>query len=473
MTERNPRIVVIAAAMVALLALAYFAYTRPGYFTQTTYVGAFLVVEALIAAVWLYRRVFFPLLLVSFLFAGVDLPVGGGWNVARWVFLGTGALVGCFIMLKERNHRFGMFHVLAVFAVLAALVSAAVSLYPDIATLKAASLFLLFVYGSTGARLAVMARENRFFEGLLIGCEGFVGVLGILYSVGIEMMGNPNSLGAVTSVAAPILLWGVLLEENSFVRRRRWVLYGLCMYLAFHSHARAGMAAAVVSCGLLCFALRRYKLLFQGAAILLILAAASAILDPPRFSDTVSRLAASVVYKEKDPALGVLSSRISPWQAAVDTLRTHFWFGTGFGTSDTGLDASEHLGKFSSSAKATTENGSSYLAIVAWVGMLGVVPFAMMLAMLVVKIVRTLLWMRRSGNPAHPAIPLAMVLLAGMVHATFEDWMFAVGYHLCVFFWSLAFVFVDLAPSRPLPEFAFAPPPGLTPRNVVGVSPSL
>jgi hypothetical protein len=38
------------------------------------------------------------------------------------------------------------------------------------------------------------------------------------------------------------------------------------------------------------------------------------------------------------------------------------------------------------------------------------------------------------------------VVIAGLVHGAFEDWMFAVGYHVCVFFWSIAFILVDLAP---------------------------
>jgi len=38
-------------------------------------------------------------------------------------------------------------------------------------------------------------------------------------------------------------------------------------------------------------------------------------------------------------------------------------------------------------------------------------------------------------------------LLAGMLHACLEDWLFAPGYHLCVFYWSLAFIFVDYAPA--------------------------
>ena len=56
--------------------------------------------------------------------------------------------------------------------------------------------------------------------------------------------------------------------------------------------------------------------------------------------------------------------------------------------------------------------------------------------------------MVRTGNPAHPAVPLAMVMVAGLVHAGLEDWLFAPGYYLCVFFWSMAFVLVDQAPSQ-------------------------
>ena len=41
-----------------------------------------------------------------------------------------------------------------------------------------------------------------------------------------------------------------------------------------------------------------------------------------------------------------------------------------------------------------------------------------------------------------------MVLAAGLIHAGFEDWLFAVGYYLSVFFWVLAFAFLDILPSR-------------------------
>ncbi|MGB7864482.1 MAG: hypothetical protein WCF74_13905, partial [Candidatus Sulfotelmatobacter sp.] len=45
----------------------------------------------------------------------------------------------------------------------------------------------------------------------------------------------------------------------------------------------------------------------------------------------------------------------------------------------------------------------------------------------------------------HYAIPFAMVTVAGLIHAAFEDWLFAAGSYLCLFFWVLAFLLVDLA----------------------------
>jgi hypothetical protein len=55
--------------------------------------------------------------------------------------------------------------------------------------------------------------------------------------------------------------------------------------------------------------------------------------------------------------------------------------------------------------------------------------------------------MRRTTIAHHCAVPLAVMVIAGMVHAFFEDWLFAVGYYLCVFFWVGAFWLVDLMPN--------------------------
>ena len=452
--ERIPKSVVAAVVVLGLVALAYVAYTRPGYFTSQSYLAGILLLECLAAAVWMYRRVFFPLIMVAFLLAGVDLPVGAVWSVLRWAFLAVGALSGTFLVFKERGHHFGLIHLVAIFAILSALASAAVSQFPQVALLKALSLLLLFLYCSTGARLAATGRESQFFTGLLLGCEVFTGALVGFYAIGIEMMGNPNSLGAVTGIVlAPVLLWGAFLKDTPFVQRRRFVLYAACMYLAFHSHARAGMATALISSGVLCIALRKYGAVIKGAVVILILASVSAILQPENFSNTISSLKTSVIYKGGAEG-SILASRESPWQSAIDSIHTHFWFGTGLGTVETNKDPKQ-IGMFSSNSNVTAENGSSYLSILSGVGILGVVPFSLLLLLLLGKVVRTFSLLVKTGNPCHPAVPLALIMVAGLLHAGFEDWLFAPGNYLCVWFWSLAFILADVAPSS-APQVAFA-----------------
>jgi len=472
MTERLPQLVLVAAAALLLPLLIFTAYSHPFYFSNATLLGGVIALEVLFVAVWSYRQSFFALILLAFLFAGMDLPLGGIWTMARWFFLIIGAIVGFLIMLKEGHGRFRLFHAVSILAVSSALISAVVSRYPSFALLKALSLLLLFVYAGTGARLAAAGRENRFLAGLLTGCEILTVALGGLYFLGTDAMGNPNSLGAVMAVLAPLLLWGTLIDPRHHVHYRRLAIYLLSMYLLFHSHSRAGLAAGLCSCALLCLALRKYKLFAQGVVIFVILVTSAAIFDPEAFSATISSLTTSVVYKDRDITGGVFASRTTPWQHAMDTIHQHFWFGTGFGTTDNGQDANAHLGKFSSSAEATSENGSSYLTILSWVGMTGIVPFCLVLLFLIGKVIRTTLWMFNTGSPFHPAVPIAMVIVSGLLHAAFEDWLFAPGYYVCVFFWSLAFILIDVAPWAPLPSFASSWRPWLMRQRMSSVAPS-
>jgi O-antigen ligase len=438
-----PKSALVAAVMLAPVVLAYVAYSRPAYFTSEKLLSGLILLEVLVAAVWMYSRVFFPAVVVAFLLAGVNLPVGGMWTVARWLFLAVGAIFGFFIVVKDRCYHFGLFHLTAGFVVLMALLSATVSRYPYIALLKVLSLFLLFLYAGTGARVAVSGRQNAFFEGLLLGCEVFVGVNAAFYAVGTEAMGNPNSLGAVMGVvAAPILLWGTLIARERSMQQRRGVFCALAMFLGFMSHSRAGLAAVFVSFGFLCLALRKYRMFMQGTVILTIVFTTTAILRP----EFIASMTSSVIYKGVDQR-SLLASREAPWQMAIDNIREHPWLGSGLGTTAEGGDPSQAQGSFASSTNVTTENGSSYLTLVAGLGALGAIPGCLLLLILMNKIRHTLAWMRATGSALNAAVPLALVLIAGLVHAVFEDWMLAPGNYLSVFFWSIAFIFIDVAPK--------------------------
>lgn len=449
MNERLPRIVLLALMAVCCLVAVYMAVFRPAYLSSSSDLGRLLFLQILLAAIWNYRARFLPVLLVVFLWAGMALPLNMVWTSGRWFVLGAGALAGLVAFMRERQHRFTRFHFVALFCVVVALVSAEVSAYPHLAVLKAMSLLLLFLYGAFGARLAMMGQEARFVAGLLLGCELLVYFSAVAYLVlRQEVFDNPNSLGAVMGVAAmPVMLWGVLVSEKASVRRRRTFAFLLSLMLLFNSFARAGFAAAAISCVLLCVALRRYRLLIKGmvAALLLAALAAATVPLPEHSSDSLSSV---FLYKGRQQD-GILGSRRSVWDRTVTVIQTHPWFGSGFGTSLTSDEVVQQFGSYESAPQSRREHGNSYLEITEWVGFLGDIPFFFLLGLIAVKIGRVFLWMRRTGSAFSPAVPLAAVLAAGLVHAAFEDWLFAVGYYLCVFFWVLAFILVDILPAAP------------------------
>jgi O-antigen ligase len=459
-------VTILSCCMLAVFVLIF----RPGYLTSTRYLAALIFLQITVAAIWNYRQRFLVLLLVVFLWAGMPLPMRGAWVSGRWFVLIAGALVGFVIYMKDRDHHFGSFHLAALAGVLAAVISALVSAYPEQAILKAFSLLLLFLYGASGARLAVMGREAKFFNGLLLASEVLVYISAIAYFVfRFGLFDNPNSLGAVMGVAVvPALLWGVIISERGTQQRRRTFAFLLALGLLLSSYARAGIAAGMLGSLVLCVALRQYRLLIKGMAVALLLAVFVVSIAPIQEKHADS-LTSSFVYKGHREE-GVLGSRLSVWQRASEDIQEHPWFGTGFGTSATRADTNNHGLGFRSNLEATREHGNSYLAIVEWVGLLGVLPFFALVVLVGNNVIRVMGWMRRTGDACSPAVPIAAIMAAGLLHAAFEDWLFAAGYYLCVFFWSLAFVFIDVVPKT-VPGLAVstAPQPSSRWANSVGV----
>ena len=200
-----------------------------------------------------------------------------------------------------------------------------------------------------------------------------------------------------------------------------------------------------------CFCLRQYRVLVKAVGFVIFLVAISGMVAPDSLHKTLTSLGDAILYKGHK-AEGLMGSRKTPWQASIDSIEEHPLFGTGFGTSPTGEDPGLYFGRFSSSQETVREHGSSYMTIAEWVGIFGAAPFALLLLTNLSNVFRVCSWMRRTSDPTHYSIPLAMILLAGLVHASFEDWMFAVGSYPCVYFWSMAFLLGDLAPAAELTE---------------------
>jgi O-antigen ligase len=384
---------------------------------------------------------------ITFVWAGMHVPLQSAWTGGRWVVLSAGAVAGFIVWMKNPRKPFGALHLIAFFCVCAAFVSATVSPFIQMASLKALSLFLLFLYCVAGARLAVLGREDRFFRGLLWGSEITVYATAICYlGLGQNVWGNPNSMGAVMSIGLfPVLLWGWLTSAGPAVRLRRLVALLLCTYLVQFSMARAAMVAVVVVTLVFCACLRQYKLPAKVAALVLFLVAVTGMLDPGALNKSLGDLKDAVLYKGHKEK-GVMGSRRTPWEKSIASIKEHPLFGTGYGTSPTGENPGLGFGRFASSAQTEREHGSSYMTIAEWVGLLGVVPFVALLVVTVSNVWRVCAWMRRTSDPRHYSIPLAMVVLSGLVHSLFEDSLFAVGSYVSVYCWIFAFLLADLIP---------------------------
>ena len=425
----------------------YLAYTHLQYFSDGSFLGGILLLEIIIASVWKFDRRFFILLMIAFLWAGMHVPLKSAWTAGRWAVLGVGSVVGFIVWTKTPRRPFGSLHLIAFFCICAAFVSATVSSYIRMASLKAVSLALLFLYCAAGARLAVLGREDRFFRGVIWGSEIAVYVTAICYfGLGQSIWGNPNSLGAAMSIGVfPVLLWGWLTSERPVVKVRRLVALLLCAYLIRFSLARAGMASAMLVTVICCACLHRYKLLIKVGAMVLVLFAVTGMLAPETLNQQLGDLKDAVLYKGHKEE-GVMGSRRTPWDKSIASIKEHPLFGTGYGTSPTGVDPGMDFGRVSSSSATEREHGSSYITIAEWLGLLGVLPFLALLAVTVANVWKVCAWMKRTADPSNYSIPLAMVVLSGLCHASFEDWLFATGSYLCVYFWFFAFLLADLVP---------------------------
>ena len=439
------------------LMLACLLLARPGYLASPSGLGAIIVGEVVLVAVCKYRKAFFPVLIAAFLWAGSGIPYHAAWLQGRWFVLTVGAVAGLAVYMKDRDHHFSTFHLVAFFCILSALVSASVSAYPEEAVLKSLSLALVFIYGAAGGRTSVSAiQPETFLRRLLVGSEVVTYLTAMSYWLfHWEILGNPNSLGAVMGVVViPLLLWGFLTSQKAAKRSRLGFELVLAMLLLMSSFARAGMAGAAVSCLLVCIALRQYRLVVKGIAAAVVLAIAIVMFVPlpsetPRW-DGSEAITSVFLYKGKQE-LGVLGSRQGPWNRTWSVIKDHPWFGSGFGTSVTEDDLTRlALVHTHFDSRIGREHGNSYLAITEWVGLLGVVPFYFLIGLIALNVRRVFSWLRQTGDVFSPAVPAAAVVAAGLIHAMFEDWMFAFGYYLCVFFWALAFVLVDLVPAPAL-----------------------
>jgi O-antigen ligase len=465
------RVLLIFLILAALGAICFQLERSPSIFANATYLGAIVALEVVLACLWKFEKVFLPVTMLCFIVAGTGLPLAGASNYLRWLFLTVGGLAGVVLWMKSnREKHFEVFHLVALFCILTALATASASNSPVTAALKVGSLLLLFLYASTGARVALAGREDAFVRGMVLGCEIMVYIAAVCnFVLGYDLFGSPNALGAVIGVGvAPVLLWSALMAQDHAERRRRYIALALCGILLYVTVCRAAIVADTFLVIFITIGLRRPGLLVKGIFAAALFLEIMAVSNPSHMGELLDTMTGRFIYKldRSQNHLGVFGSRQTPWEDSVNAIKQHPWFGTGFGTSDLGSDRTDiQYSSIYTRAGSNREHGSSYLALAEYVGLLGIVPFVILLVLLMRAATRAYSWMHRNQSPKNYAVVFAMIVVAGLIHAGFEDWLFAAGSYLSVFFWVAAFLLIDLASQLktdlrvavPRPFVAFSP----------------
>jgi O-antigen ligase len=442
--NNNRRYVIFGLIAVAFLGLLV-AVKRPALVTDPKYLGSFLVLEIITFCVFRYAQLYFAFLMLSFLAAGTTTPLQSSAFTLRWVVLAVGAWVGLLFWLKNRSQHFAFFHLAAFLCVVVALASASVSNVPAVALLKAGSLALLFLYAASGMRLAFNARPADFVRRLVAACEILVYLSAIIYLIfHIPVYGNPNSLGVVMAFNATLLLWDAMSNQDNNLKYRHATAFVLAVVLLYISAARAAILGATVAACLLSFALRRRGLVTKIGFAVAMFTGLAGLANPPHFEEVVRNVTFNLIYKNHEQA-GVFASRTGPWNATVNSIKKHPWFGSGYGTRSTLFDVPDaHLTR---SVITGTEYANSYLSVVDYMGISGSLSFGLLLSLVLWRLGRIWMWIRKSGNANHHIVPVALIATVGLIHAVFEDWLIAPGSYTCIFFWSFIFVMMDFSPS--------------------------
>jgi hypothetical protein len=75
MIRGHVRLLLMALGVIGLAGILFFELgRRSGYFANSTYLGAIIAIEVVLACLWRFEKVFFPVTMWCFLSAATSLP---------------------------------------------------------------------------------------------------------------------------------------------------------------------------------------------------------------------------------------------------------------------------------------------------------------------------------------------------------------------------------------------------------------
>lgn len=385
------------------------------------------------------RNLLLPLMLVSIIAPGVSFlePVSGGNG--RWIVL---AVLAAYLLSARRTIRTlspGVVMALIGYVGWCSL-TYAWSDVPSLSSMKSVALALVIFAALLGGYHWMahheIARGLDFLwpYAVLALMAGLGGSPGPIYESDALVLydgatGNPNFLGSIVATSTPIILWRLYRSWTDKRVRMLWLAilaaYLVVLYLTT-SRASYLIFFGVLAGLLVALGARRVALVAAASALALALFAAAA----PEFSES---LAQRNVYKQYGGDGEILYSREQVWEESYDGAIAGGWAGIGYGVSAGELD----FGGGFTAVGYGREKGNTQLAIVEETGVVGLVLYAMLIAVMF-RALLTGFWASRNGEP-RVLLGLVIGTLSGMLlQSIFEAWWVAPGSPEFGFFWAMA-----------------------------------
>jgi hypothetical protein len=408
----------------------------------------------------------------------------------RWLTLFVFAAIAiAYAVSRAGWRRLGFVQAGGAFLVGLALVSTAWSAFPRLTFERTAALGVLFAgCGAVAAGIDRPDAARRFVDAIVAGAAavavGGLLVLAFDHDRAVQpattalparyqgLGGGPNTAMMALAVASPLAAYAVLEARRPFAR----ALAAVILVLLVGSIVASGSRGALVGCfgGLLALALlaptaRRARVVAGASVAALLVVAAlitripqpsesapplpSAVPAPPvvfhgprkavdepapRLQDDVGRPPYGVAETTKKPrTLFGSSGRAQAWDGAIRLGAQRPIAGFGFGTEDRVF-----FDRYADFNSNVPEN--SYIGLFLQLGIVGVVAFV---GFLLALLVRGAVGLRARERPARRLIAAcAAGLVAGLILAAFQSYLYAVGNNATAAVWLCAFLLGALVP---------------------------